>query len=508
MRPKRNRPALILVAEEADREKSIVDVLKGEARTGIPGVAFSLVVHGLLLTVLALIVISIQRESEAPLAFGWIAPTRTQQNTIIKAPVQIQAISPITKPIEKPQPKPLPREGEKVTRPVKPVDVSRSLKVRLKRGSQGRVEGDGTRDSVRQAIDSGLGWLGRQQKSAGNWQLHQGYPDAGDRRVRTDTGATALALLAYLGDGHTHLTGDHKEAVARGLRWLKGIQKPDGNYHDHTELGRPSAYYAHSMATIAICEAYAMTGDDSLRKSADMAIQFLLDSQQPKAGGWKYMPQDDDSMGDLSVSGWGLMAMHTARMAGIDVPDKDFGLASQFVDACQTRGGALYRYEPSDPVGKVSAAMTASGLLIRQWLGWPKDDIALTEGVEWLMQEKFAPGWKNGSRNVYAWYYTAQVLHNLGGDRFTNWFDNVQTEIINNQKRRGSRKSPTDVVGSWGWKSFPGSAAEHSNFGGRLYMTSLCLLILETPTRHAPIYVDDDSDGENERAATSDADTQ
>ena len=486
--------SLIQVADDgAGQQLSPVDLLKKEAKTGIPGVAVSTVLHAVILLVMALFVIRIDVDSEGPLSFGWdVEVEREKVKPTVMVPVKIKSVVLAPKPTPKTVVKTEPKvDGKpKIARQVKPADVAKSLALRTPKRTMGKVGGTGTKNSVEQAIKSGLEWIKRQQKTGGNWQLHTGYPDAGYSVLRTDTGATALALLAFLGDGHTQNDGDYQDVVRKGLKWLRSIQKQDGDYHDHTELGRQTAFYAHSQATIAICEAYALTGDQELAASADRAVQFLLNSQHPIEGGWRYQPQDRDSMGDLSVTGWGLMALNTARMAGIEVPPEAFGRVSFFLDQVATRNGALYRYLPSDPAGKASRAMTACGLLGRQWLGWSKDDPAMAEGVEWLLRPEFAPQWADGKRNIYEWYYVGQTLHNLGGDRFKSWFETVQNLIVEHQKRRGSRKAPTDVAGSWSPIEPSGSVDEYANKAGRLYMTAMCLLVLETPVRHSPIYAD------------------
>lgn len=485
-------PLIRVIEDDSDQDVTLVDQLKKEAKTGLPSVAVSSVLHAVILLVMALIVVRLDVDTEGPLNFGWMvdAPDRKPLEKVVRAPVKLQSfkLTPTETVEPKEEPKPDAEEAPKIVRPVKPVDVAKSLENRLTRNKAGKVDGTGTKNSVEQAINLGLDWLKRQQKSGGNWQLHTGYPDAGERVLRTDTGATALALLAFLGEGHTQFEGDYRDTVAGGLRWLRGIQKADGDYHDHSELGRQTAFYAHSQATIAICEAYAMTGDRELASSAERAIEFLLQTQHPSEGGWRYQPQDVDSMGDLSVTGWALMALHTARMAGINVPDEALGRASNFLDQVSVRDGALYKYLPSDPDGKTTPAMTACGLLGRQWLGWSKTDPAMIEGVAWLQRPEFRPEWSGGKRNVYEWYYVAQALHNMGGDPWKRWFEPVQDLIVEGQKRRGSRKAPTDVQGSWDPTAPYGSNEEYSNKAGRLYLTVMCLLVLETPTRHVPIY--------------------
>lgn len=350
-------------------------------------------------------------------------------------------------------------------------------------GKGGIWQGLGVGTKPPTGIAAGLAWLVRQQEKGGNWKLHEGYPDAGERVIRTDAGATALALLALLGDGNTTIEGPHAKAVAKGVAYLKSIQKANGDYHDHEELGRQTAFYAHSQATIAMCEAYALTREASLKSSCERAVRFLLDSQHPQNGGWRYQPQSGESMGDLSVTGWALMALHSARIAKLSVPFDNFERASLFLESVSEQNGARYKYQPNDPLEKVSPAMTAEGLLCRQWLGWPKDHPSQTDALKYLLSEENKPSWAPGRRNVYAWYYTAQVLHNVGGPEWQAWYQHTSELILKGQVSGGG-----EVGGSWHPTKPPGSNEEYATKAGRLYLTAMCLLVLETPIRHAAIY--------------------
>lgn len=482
---------LIKVASNAESELTFVDSLKAEAKTGLPGLLVSFALHAVILLVLAALVIHGNLNDESGLNFGWISNAKesTDANEFVAKAVKIESIKINTPKKDVANPKTKDTQSDNsIARPVKPVDTKRSLVARTEEMKVGALDKVGNKDAVQRALTSGLAWVVRQQKTGGNWKLDSGYPDPGIAPVfRTDTGATALALLALLGDGHTPFEGQYKDAVANGLKWLRSNQKVDGDFLDDTELGRQVAFYVHSQATIAICEAYAMTQDRAYRESAEKAVQFLIDSQHPTEGGWRYQPQDADSMGDMSVTSWAAMALHSARMANIDVPPEVFGRVSRFVDSVQENNGARYKYLPSDSPGSFSPAMTAGGLLARQWMGWEKDDPSMQDGVRYLMIAKYKPEW-GSKRNVYEWYYVAQTLHNIGGPEWKEWFNQTQTVIVENQRRRGSRKAPDDVLGSWAPNDPPGSHEEYADKAGRLYLTTMCLLILETPYRHYPIY--------------------
>ena len=45
----------------------------------------------------------------------------------------------------------------------------------------------------------------------------------------------------------------------------------------------------HGQAAIVLCEAFAMTGDEALRKPAEGAVRFIVKAQY-NDGGWRYQP--------------------------------------------------------------------------------------------------------------------------------------------------------------------------------------------------------------------------
>ena len=377
-----------------------------------------------------------------------------------------------------------------IPEPVEPVNVKTLFQSRTPEMKKRVLKKLDPKEKVRDAITTGLKWLKRQQKSTGNWQLHKGYPDPGYEYLPTDSGATALALLVFLGDGHTHKKpGPYQETVRKGLKWLKDMQKSDGDLHDSEELGRQTAFYVHSQATIVLCEAYAMTKDETLKKPAERAVQFLAASQNPVKGGWKYQPQGPKSRGDLSVTGWALMALHSARAAGLKVPEEAFELSSLFLDDVQEQHGARYRYEPQPTPHKVTPTMTAEGLLCRQFMGWSKKYPPMKDGVAYLRQPANRPQWDargQADPHVYYWYYAGHVLHNMGGKPWEDWYKDVSAMIVTHQSK--SSKRDRDTRGSWDPKDAKGVYYGYAKTGGRLYITTMCLLVLEMPFRHQSLY--------------------
>lgn len=487
-------------AYEKLRPRTLWERAQDDFRTGGTGLLVSLVVHGIAVVVMALIIVQTHFQEELdPLVATWFTPSAAKPEeaaapVVVREPIRLPLNTNLTPaPSEKKSPKPpanpsggAPKLGDI---PVQPVDIQRSLDNRSLRTRQEELAKLGGSDDVERAIKSGLQWFVRQQRSDGRWELHQGYPDAAPSYVRTDTGATALALLPFLGAGQTHLDGDYQPIIGKGLAWLKQIQDPaTGDLHDQRqEEGRLPAFYAHAMATIVLCESLALTGDESLREPAEKAVRYLLFAQHPQHGGWKYRPINKDMVGDLSVTSWALMALHTARMAGIAIDQEEYVRASGFLDSVSEQGGSRYKYQPNSASSSITPALTAEGLLCRQWLGWPADDPTMQKGVKYLLLDQNRPEASTTGR-VYSWYYTLQVLHNLGGEDWKTWNAAARQMVLKAQLTSGSSKSGSDIRGSWKPGAPLSAGEEFGDKAGRLYLTSLCLLILETPFRHRPLY--------------------
>ncbi|MFV2069329.1 MAG: prenyltransferase/squalene oxidase repeat-containing protein, partial [Pirellulales bacterium] len=224
------------------------------------------------------------------------------------------------------------------------------------------------------AVREALKWLARQQRRDGSWSLKGPY--RGGAYDENRVAATAMALLAFQGAGYHHLeaAGDPFHGVVRrGLQVLLKQEDKDGNFFH----SGPSHHrlYTQAQATIAVCELYGMTRDKALRERAQQAVDYCV-RVQSKSGGWRYYPGDD---GDTSVTGWFTMALESARMAYVAVPEATFGRIGEFLDSVALDGGSRYLYRPG---GHTGLAMNAEGLLCRQYLGWKRDDPRLLAGVE------------------------------------------------------------------------------------------------------------------------------
>ena len=149
-----------------------------------------------------------------------------------------------------------------------------------------------------------------------------------------------MALIAFQGDGHTHLDGTYQPQVATGSRALLKMQDQDGNfYHGGDDEER---LYSQAQAMIAICELYGMTQDSELRGPAQLAVDYAVKIQAPE-GGWRYIPGIDS---DTSVTGWFVMGLQSALMAGLDVPSPTLSRVSEFLDSVAIDEGVLLQVSP------------------------------------------------------------------------------------------------------------------------------------------------------------------
>ena len=322
------------------------------------------------------------------------------------------------------------------------------------------------------AVAAALGWLAANQESDGRWNArkHGGgreTMEAGRDRLgagsRADTGITGLALLAFAASGNTHRDGPHQSAARRGLQYLLRAQAQDGNLAGQAETFE--FMYCHGMATLAVAELFGMTGDEDLREPLTRAVAYTLAVQDPIGGGWRYRFREP---GDMSQFGWQVMALKSAQLAGVRVPEQAWHRAALFLDTVSAgsyRGLAAYR--PGEPV---SRTMTAEALVCRVFLGLSPDSPTAREAGDFLLAEM--PG--EGYPNLYYWYYATLGMFQLQGAYWNQWTQALQQTLLTTQRTTGA------VAGSWDPNT------RWDGYGGRVYSTALSALCLESFYRFLP----------------------
>jgi hypothetical protein len=357
---------------------------------------------------------------------------------------------------------------------------------RMAAGSPGG--GGSTGPETEAAIERGLAFLAQQQRPDGSWTL-QGFGETVS--LSSDTAATGLALLAFQGAGYHHREFKYAKTVERALTFLRSQQQSNGDLYP-TANNRASAavwFYSHAIASIALCEAYGMTQDPELREPAQKSLNFIVQSQNPTRGGWRYAPQIES---DTSVTGWMTMALKSGQLAELEVPEQSLDRVQVFLDQAQAAGDQqhLYRYNPYAPDtpdkrhGRApNRTMTAVGLLMRLYGGWHRDHPDMVRGANYLLKNLPAIGTKERpQRDTYYWYYATQLMFHMGGDYWKTWNAKLHPLLVNSQIQEGP------LAGSWEPRGpVPDAWAPHA---GRLYVTTMNLLSLEVTYRHLPLYDD------------------
>jgi hypothetical protein len=322
------------------------------------------------------------------------------------------------------------------------------------------------------AVARGLKWLSLHQAGDGRWSTEafaaHGKCNCGGTSTEHPIAGACFGLLPFLGAGETHKKGLYSKNVDRGLTWLLSKQQANGSFS--------GSMYENGLALIAVSEAYALTSDNKLKVAAQKAVNFVA-SAQTTAGGWDYGP--GGGAFDTSVGGWNLMGLKSAQMAGLSVPKTTLGKVNQWLDAAASPTGAGYGYR--GPGADSASAMTAVGLLCREYMGWGPRNPALAKGVD-ILNASAAPS--SGLNNMYYYYYATQVCHHFGGKAWDKWNVRMRDALIADQDK-GNDPKKAHQKGSWDCK----------DFAGRLMSTSLCLLTLEVYYRHLPLYRRDMNDG-------------
>jgi hypothetical protein len=335
------------------------------------------------------------------------------------------------------------------------------------------------------AVEAGLRWLARHQAEDGSWSFlfdDRHCPQcSGQCRnpgvMESTTASTGLSLLCFLGAGYTHREGPYQQEVSKAIYYLvnKMVITSDGgdlrdvsvmtNAVDNLMIVRKSGdMYSHAIACLALCEAYAMSRDSSLQGPAQSAVDFIVYAQSEN-GGWRYEPKEP---GDLSVTGWQLMALKSGVLGRLEIPRNVWYRATEFLDSVQDEKGSTYGYQqPSTN----RPSMTSVGLYGRLMLGWPRQHPPMLKGAAQLAAEQ------PRKSNMYFNYYTSQVLHHVGGKPWERWNPRMRTYLIDTQIDDESHED-----GSWYFDE------AWSDRGGRLYTTTLAILTLEVYYRYMPMY--------------------
>jgi hypothetical protein len=351
------------------------------------------------------------------------------------------------------------------------------------------------------AVTRALDWLARHQAHDGSWscagfdaQCRDSPACDGAGSPEFDVGVSSLALLAFLGAGQTPRRGEHAAVVGRGLRFLADVQRADGNF-GNPALSRHT--YDHALATLAMVEAYALSGGDRIfRKPAEAGLKHLSRIRNP-GGAWRYAEFHPDmalAPNDVSVTGWAIMALTSARDCGLPFDAVALQDALLFLDEMTDPATGVTGYtarggRPARQAGVMAArwpadeseSMTAVAVLCRIFA----DDALSRPGARELVDRgaavvaRMKPLWSEdrpGRRDYYSWYYGSYALYQVGGQAWRDWEVTLVPVVAKHQLTEG------DALGSWDPQHDPWGGE-----GGRVYSTAILALTMEVFSRYPTV---------------------
>jgi hypothetical protein len=309
------------------------------------------------------------------------------------------------------------------------------------------------------AVLAALTWLAKNQNPDGSWS-------AGRDDFRS--GATGLALLAFLGRGYTHLSKDnHGGVVRRGLESLLSQQDVEGCLSPRSG---EKYMYSHAIATLAVVEAYGLTSSNLFKDQAQKAVDFLVAAQNPGRG-WRYIARSGDN--DSSVTGWAVGALRSAQLGQLSFPRSSHDGARAWFDEATDDGGRTgYTMKgsgkrsspgPSD-LFAVHDTLTAIAMSSRILIDRKKSDPRLAETTARLLKD--LPAWDEVRRDYVYWFWASQALFSYDGPSGPVWkaWNKSLVDVVTKHQEKDGSWPPSD---RW------------SPDGGRVYATAINALTME-----------------------------
>lgn len=395
----------------------------------------------------------------------------------------------------------------------------------------------GVTTGTEEAVLEGLRWLIRHQNEDGSWSVGgvgshcKGgkpciAPPEGEVNNKYDVGLTSLALLAFLGQGisvgskikivDTAMGKEHQAGtiVKNGVRWLMDHQREDGAF---TEMEHVFVYN-QALASMALSEAYGISRNRELKRPAQMGVDFLIASQkvdhQGGRWGWRYESKAEVDAAlaagqikeidypsivqdvDISHTCWAVMALKSARIVGLEVPDDVMQGALSYAISTTGKNG-LVGYESADQAGVTIkgpgdhftyhvGTMSALGMLVRTFVQHDLSDPFLEEASQVLVKDLPAVSKDKLSIDYYYWYYATLALNQFdgpdsprkGGGKFWEpWNKALIDALLQLQDQSKAR----EVCTRGGWLD-PDRWGSHT--GHALYSTAINVLTLQVYYRY------------------------
>lgn len=316
-----------------------------------------------------------------------------------------------------------------------------------------------TEDAVARALD----YLSRNQEADGRWTRFTSDRSPHRRRSEArDVALTGLSTLAFLASDYTPDKASlYQDNVRQALKFLMEQQRDDGEFRGGGDM------YDQAIATIALSEAAIMTGSERYQKAAFKGADYLIWAHHKRSGGWRYQPNQS---ADTSVTGWCVMALHSAEKAGYTVPEGYRQDILRYLNSVTSGANrALVGYQDARKPGET---MTAQAMFTRMLLGIQPTSAQVEEAGKFAT--RLSPS--EWGRDFYHWYYTSLMLMQVQNETWRTWNKQMTQTLLSTQRGDGHAN------GSWD------SDGLRNDPGGRIFSTAMATLTLEVYYRYLPMY--------------------
>ena len=385
------------------------------------------------------------------------------------------------------------------------------------------------------SVNKGLEWLASIQNDDGSWGV----------REETQHIYTSLAVLAFTCHGESTASkkyGENLIAAAKILaQWSKGMgivrrhplvaESEEGKKHPADPAKNyvsPGNFHSHPLMLCAISRLYAGVKVPVLRDALEKAALAVAGDVERGLGGdwydrWLHYQgtmaaskipdseKPEPACGELSFSGWSCVALRTSLWTGYEFEGVPSSLAS-------TEKGIKLRFEEKGGGFRLSRgdkpdlSSTGLGIMSLHLLGaggvkeanqsfsWMKRNSNSLKTCSWKPDRQLLNENPDAfTEAVSGWFYQTQALFlatDGKGPLWRNWREASAKALSAEQNPEGSWLTPAEKYGDESTVDVhKNSLAECSRTRAfsdvqdlKIYATTLCCLILETPYMQQPVF--------------------
>lgn len=298
------------------------------------------------------------------------------------------------------------------------------------------------------AVEQALKYLQSKQQEDGSWGKNRSWRPA----------ITALCVLSFLSAGHEPSQGPYGESIDKGVRFLLKAQDKVGRFapNEGTEM------YHEGIAAWMLAELLKKADKEqapALKAALERALEVIVKGQATQGqmkGGWRYR-MHNPADGDMSITGWQIMALSAAGKAGVQVQRQTVDDALGFVRRCYNQDVGVFSYKPGTypVVGSNASAVISLALEDRDGV---KNE-TVNKAIRFLMTRVPRPGENHFYYSAYRSSH-AVFLHN--GDKADDFHKQLREKLLPVQEKDGR----------WVGQDYSGRSA------GDEYCTALAVLTL------------------------------